>query len=400
LAPLTPAEASNAIEASLQPLPPEHVPLAAAAGRVLREDLYAERDQPPFDRVAMDGIAVRSAAVEQGYRSFRITGVVAAGARPSALTDAQTCLEAMTGAVLPPGADAIVPVEAITVANNTATLPADISVTPWMNVHRRGLDATSGSLTLARGTRLRGPELAAAASTGCATVAVTREPRIAVISTGDELVPPGEPLEDWQIRRSNAYGIIASLRTHGYGELTDDHVRDDPAVIARALETHLAANDVLILSGGVSAGRFDHVPGVLAALGVRKVFHKVAQRPGKPFWFGVGPTGQAVFALPGNPVSTLVCLVRYALPALARLGAATPGPPATVTLDTAQAAARHGLTSFLPVKPVIGHPNRVRIHATQGSGDFTALIGTLGFVELAPGHSYDVGALVPVYTWG
>lgn len=396
---LTPTEASKAIEASLQPLPTEHLPLVEAAGRVLREDLYAERDQPPFDRVAMDGIALRSSAVAEGHRTFPIAGTVAAGAQPMVLDDPTACLEAMTGAVLPPGTDAIVPVESLTIANERATLAADTIVTPWMNIHRQGIDAKAGSLTLSRGTRLRGPELAAAASTGRATLAVARDPRIAVISTGDELVAPGEPLAAWQIRRSNAYGIVASLWTRGYTQVLDDHVRDDRATLERVLGTHLATRDVLILSGGVSAGRFDHVPGALQALGVRQVFHKVAQRPGKPFWFGVGPTGQAVFALPGNPVSTLVCLVRYVLPALAGMMTSHRPPPRQAMLETAHAAARHGLTSFLPVDAVAEHPIQVRVRRTQGSGDFTALIGTLGFIELSPAHSYEPGAYVPVYTW-
>jgi molybdopterin molybdotransferase len=397
---LTPAEASAAIAAALEPLPAEACRLEHAAGRVLREAIVAERDQPPFDRVAMDGIAISAAAWSAGRRAFRVAGTVAAGAEPAPLPDAEACLEVMTGAVLPAGADAVVPVEQLTLDGGRATLDGAVAVTPWANVHRRGTDARRGSESLAPGTRLRGPELAIAASAGRGAVLVSRVPRIAVISTGDELMPPDVPLAPWQIRRSNAYGIAATLALHGYGWLDDDHVPDDPGRIRAALAGHLAAANALVLSGGVSAGRFDHVPGVLADLGVRRVFHKVAQRPGKPFCFGVGPAGQPVFALPGNPVSTLVCLVRYVLPALARLTAQAPAPPLLVPLATAWDPS-HGLTAFLPVDRVTAgdRAGAVQPHPTHGSGDFTALAGTAGFVELAAGVRREPGDAVPFYTW-
>ena len=395
----TPAEASLAIAAELAPLAAEPCRVALAAGRVLREDIAAERDQPPFDRVAMDGIAIALSAWQQGRRQFRIAGTVAAGSRPPSLASPETCLEVMTGAVLPAGTDAVIPVEQIAVADGVATLAAEATPAPYANVHRQGTDARAGSRALASGTVLRGPELAIAASAGRAVVSVAREPRIAIISTGDELVGPDAPVAPWQIRRSNAYGIAATLVQRGYRQLTDDHVPDDPARIRAHLEAHLAGNDVLVLSGGVSAGRFDHVPGVLEALGVRRVFHKVAQRPGKPLWFGIGPGGQPVFALPGNPVSTLVCLIRYVLPALVRLGGAVPLPPEQAALASAYES-RHPLTAFVPVdRGSADRPAAVVLHPTHGSGDFTALAGTAGFAELAAGRRFEPGDPVPIYTW-
>ncbi len=395
----TPGQASAAIEAALHPLSPEPCRLEWAAGRVLREDITAERDQPPFDRVAMDGIALATTALPTGRRAFRIAGTVAAGARPLPLDDDTSCLEVMTGAVLPPGADVVIPVEQIEVTEGVAHLQTDAGLTAWTNVHRRGIDARAGDLALAAGSRLRGPELAIVAAAGRESIAVGREPRVAVISTGDELIHPGQPMEPWQIRRSNVYGVAATLRLHGCASVTDDHVRDDPGALTATLAQHLATHDALVLSGGVSAGRFDHVPAALEALGVRKIFHKVAQRPGKPFWFGVAPNGQAVFALPGNPVSTLVCLVRYVLPGLARLRGETPPPVPQVPLADAFEA-RHGLTAFIPVDWV-SSPARgsVRLHPTHGSGDFTALAGTAGFVELAADRHHAPGDSVPFYTW-
>ncbi|MBS0376382.1 MAG: molybdopterin molybdotransferase MoeA [Proteobacteria bacterium] len=397
---LTPAEAAAAIAAELRPLAAERCALSAAAGRVLREDLDAERDQPPFDRVAMDGVAIALEAYAAGRRSFRIAGTVAAGAPPPELPAADACLEVMTGAMLPAGTDVVIPVEALAVREGVATLVEDGGLGRFQNVHRRGLDARAGSRALAAGTRLRAPELALAASVGRGTLLVGAEPRIAVVSTGDELVGPDLPLEPWQIRRSNAYGIAASLTLHGYPRLTDLHLPDDPAAIQQGLARLLERHDVLVLSGGVSAGRFDHVPAALEACGVRRVFHKVAQRPGKPLWFGIGPAGQPVFALPGNPVSTLVCLVRYVLPALVRLSGATPPAPEQAALADAYES-RHALTAFVPVDRG-RHPDRptaVSLHPTHGSGDFTALAGTTGFVELAPGRRLEPGAPVPIYTW-
>ena len=397
---LTPAQAETVIAARLALLPTEPCPLERAAGRVLREPVSADLDQPPFDRVAMDGIALALADFARGTRAFRVAGVVAAGAPPLALPAADSCLEVMTGAVLPPGTDVVVPVEDLSVANGIATLGADARITSFANVHRRASDAAAGTRLLAPGTYLRGPELAIAASAGCTLLLVSREPRIAVVSTGDELVPPGTQPAAWQVRRSNAYGIAATLRGHGYGELTDSHVPDDPARIRAVLEEHLASCDVLILSGGVSAGRFDHVPAVLAELGVERIFHRVAQRPGKPLWFGVRGDGRCVFALPGNPVSTLVCLVRYVIPALMHLRGAVPdGPTFAPLLETWES--RHGLTAFLPVdRHGPGDPpGALRAHPTHGSGDFVALAGTAGFVELAPGQRWEPGSLAPLYTW-
>jgi molybdopterin molybdotransferase len=394
---LTPAEASSAIGAALAPLAHETVPLNAAAGRILVETLVSERDLPPFDRVAMDGIAIRHRAWAAGCRRYRVDGVVGAGSEPPALNDDDHCLEVMTGAMLPPGTDSVVPVEWIRLSDGYADL-GDDTVVLGANVHRRASDGQAGELALPSGTRLRGPELAVAASIGRGTLRVSRRPRIAIISTGDELVGPDVAIQPWQIRRSNAHGIAAVLRGRGHSDLVDTHLNDDRPVLLERIAALLEACDVLILSGGVSAGRFDYVPGVLSDLGVRRIFHKVAQRPGKPLWFGVSSAGKPVFALPGNPVSTLVCLVRYVLPALEQLCGRTPVPPAGVLLENGWAGTGT-LTAFIPViRAGLGGAG-VRLHQTRGSGDFISLVNTEGFVELPPGQHLSPGATVPFYTW-
>ena len=398
---LTPAEADRLIGQHLQCLPIESLPLAQCAGAVLRENIYAERDQPPYDRVAMDGIALDSGAVGGGGRSFHIQATQAAGDAPLTLGAAADCIEVMTGAVLPAGCDSVVPVEQLTIADGQAQLAPDARIEPWQNVHRRGSDTRQGTLLLRAGQRLRAPEIAIAASAGMARVRVASQPMLAVISTGNELIEPGEPVLAHQVRRSNAYAIVSALREHGFQRVADDHIRDDAGELRERLRFHLETHDVLVLSGGVSMGRFDLVPKVLGELGVRTIFHKVAQRPGKPLWFGVANSGAAVFGLPGNPVSTLVCLARYVLPALRGSLGQSPervqrlalGAPVTVT---------PALTYFLPVRlePDDWGRDWAVPAPTNGSGDFTALTGTDGFIELPPGpNTYAKGFVTRLYRW-
>jgi molybdopterin molybdotransferase len=398
---LTPAQADALIGQHLQCLPIESLPLAQCAGAVLRENIYAERDQPPFDSVALDGVALASAAAAGGARTLRVQALQAAGAAPLTLASSAGCIEVTTGAVLPGGCDCVVPLEELTLADGAATLAAGTRVSPWQNVHRRASDSRQGTLLLAAGERLRAPEIAIAASAGMARIRVSAQPMLAVISTGNELIEPGEPLLGHQVRRSNAYAVLSALRQHGFQRVADDHIVDDARELRARLKFHLETHDVLVLSGGVSAGRFDLVPQALQELGVRAVFHRVAQRPGKPLWFGVAPSGAAVFALPGRTVSTLVCLTRYVLPALCASLGQTPAAPERVALG-ASATVTPPLTHFLPVR--LEQDDWGRTWAApvpnNGSGDFTALAGTGGFVELPPGpNTYAKGFVTRLWRW-
>ena len=396
---LTPAQAETLIEQHLACLPIESLPLTQAAGAVLRENIYAERDHPPFDRVAMDGIALLSSAAGNTGR-LRVCATQNAGDPPRKLSDPEACIEIMTGAMLPQGCDAVVPVEQVQRTGEFAEIGRK-AVTPWQNVHRRGSDCQQGALLLSAGTRLSAPEVAIAAGAGMARLRVSAQPMIVVISTGNELVEPGEVIEPHQVRRSNAYGITAALRQHGFARVADDHVRDDEAELTERLGFHLRTHDVLILSGGVSMGKLDLVPKVLEKLGVSLVFHHVAQRPGKPMWFGVSQSGPAVFALPGNPVSTLVCLSRYVLPALrAAMGQASDEAPRIAL--TAPVEVKVPLAYYLPVKMKSDDWGRTSAEPrpTNGSGDFTSLAGTDGFVELPPGpQSFPKGFVARFFRW-
>ena len=398
---LTPAHADELIGQHLQCLPIESLPLAQCAGAVLRENIYAERDQPPYDRVTMDGIALSSHAVGPSLRSFRIQATQAAGDAPLTLNAPTDCIEVMTGAVLPVGCDSVVAVEELSVAGRQAAIAALARVEPWQNVHRRGSDTRQGTLLLSAGQRLHAPEIAIAASAGMARVRVASQPMLVVISTGNELVEPGEPVLAHQVRRSNVYAVVSALREHGFQRVADDHIRDDAEELRTRLRFHLETHDVLVLSGGVSVGRFDLVPKVLQELGVRTIFHKVAQRPGKPLWFGVAPSGAAVFGLPGNPVSTLVCLARYVLPALRGSLGQSAAPVQRIALG-APFTVNPALTCFLPVRLEQDDWGRewAMPAPTNGSGDFTALAGTDGCVELPPGpNTYAKGFVTPLYRW-
>ncbi|MFZ9905477.1 MAG: molybdopterin molybdotransferase MoeA [Steroidobacteraceae bacterium] len=398
---ISPSQAEHLIEQQLTCLPIESLPLVQCVGAVLRENIYAERDHPPFDRVSMDGIAIDSAALAAGRREFLIQGVQAAGDAPLTLSSSQHAIEIMTGAVLPQGCDAVVPVEQIRIAAGRASINEGVKVVSRANVHSRGSDCLQGTALLQAGIRLGAPEIAIAAGAGMARIRVSAEPTISVISTGNELIEPGDPIEPHQIRRSNVYGIVAALRRRGLQRIADDHLPDDLDLLRRRLRVHLDTHDVVILSGGVSMGKFDLVPQALADLGVREVFHKVSQRPGKPMWFGIAPSGTAVFALPGNPVSTLVCLARYVVPGLyAAMGESTRMIEKIALSESVTVTAP--LTYFMPVKISIDEWGRpwAAPRPTNGSGDYAALSGTDGFVELPAGpNEYPKGFVTRVYRW-
>jgi len=398
---ITPRLAEEAIYSRLTCLPIESLPLMQCVGGTLRENIYAERDHPPFDRVAMDGFAVDSEALRRGRRQFRIQGIQPAGSPPLKLESSHDAIEVMTGAILPYGCDNVIPVEQLDVADGLAALNSVVVSSPFHNVHRRGADGRQGLLLLEAGTLLRAPEIAVAASAGMARVRVSSQPAIMVVSTGDELVEPGDPIAEFQVRRSNAYAVAATFRRRGFGRVGDDHVLDDEHLLRERLSMHLTTHEVVVLSGGVSMGKFDLVPKVLKQLGVQEVFHNVAQRPGRPMWFGIGPQGQSVFGLPGNPVSTLVCLIRYVIPAIAEAMGTKRTVPERLALAS-PVTFRNALAYFLPV--CIEHDDWGRPWANpkppNGSGDFLSLAGTDGFVELPPGpNTYAKGFVANVYRW-
>jgi len=400
---VTPAEAEKRIFETVMPFHREDCPLANAHGRILRVDLTADRDLPPYNRVTMDGFAVRAAALAGGQRQFTVEATQAAGMRAFKLSaNDSACVEVMTGAVLPDGADCVVPYEEAqregkTVAMSTTAL----SFAAGHAVHARGSDRKAGEPIVRAGTRLTGREIAVAAACGHRVVVVTQQPKIAVVSTGDELVEIDMPVASHQVRRSNDYALRAALMGAGFTNVARFHLRDVPHEIQRMLLQIIAEHDAVIVMGGVSKGKFDYVPKELEGQGVERKFHGVAQRPGKPMWFGVSPRHTLVFALPGNPVSCFTCLHRYVLPALARAMGAAPATPSIAALGN-PVTFKPPLTYFVPVKIRSGAGAEQLAEAieTNTSGDFAGLLGTDGFIELpAEKSEFPVGFLARFWRW-
>ena len=349
----------------------------------------------------MDGIAIRYSAFSAGTRSFTIQARQHAGEPQCELQDARSCIEIMTGAVLPAGSDCIIPVERITVSANKASVEPGYAAAHGQFIHARGSDYLQGREILSHGHPVAAADIAGIASCGLASVQVSRQPAISVISTGDELVPAGQPIADHQIRMSNGPAVVALLQQHGFSRCHRYHLADDRNVMTEKLAALLEQNDVLILSGGVSMGKADFVPEVLRGLGVDVVFHKISQRPGKPMWFGVGRDGQSVFALPGNPVSTLVCCRQYVIPALRKASLELPRAPLTAALAEDYAFSP-ALTCFLPVRVESSADGKLLASPvpTNTSGDFSALSGTDGYVQLDKDQQvFAQGSTHPYYPW-
>lgn len=360
---------------------------------VTAEALIADRNYPPLPRVMMDGIAVSFEVYQTGKRSFPIAGICPAGAPQVSLTDFSTCLEVMTGAPLPKGADLIIQYEHLKIGDGIAQVMVEIPRTLMDSVHKEGSDCQSGDILLQEGMKLNGPHWGIAASLGFNEVKVKTLPRINIISTGDELVPVESPPLSHQIRRSNAYALKASLKVFGYEDVEMSHLLDDEA----AIESHYIENatqfDLMIYSGGVSKGKFDYLPSVWKKMGAEEIFHGVSQRPGKPLWFGLDQKRQtAILGLPGNPVSSLVCLHRYFLS----------NRPLYVKLEE-EIIFKNGLTFFVPVK-ITSNPDGTLSAMPlkiKNSGEFSALAGSDGFIELPKDESiFKKGEAFLFHSWG
>ena len=397
-------EATRQVLATARPLPTETVPLAAALGRVLRQDIAADRDFPPFDRVAMDGITLVYSAIADGQTEFMLEGTQFAGQAPTPLSDPTAALEIMTGAMLPPGADTVVRYEDVDItAQPDGCHLATVRVLPPQaghNVHRRATDRRQGDVLLPTGTLLGPAELAVAATVGATELTVARHPRVAVVSTGDELVDIGKEPLPYQIRRSNAAMLEAAVVQMG-ATAECFHFNDDPEALRQGLPPLLLGYDAVLLSGGVSKGKADFLPAALCEAGVEQLFHEVQQRPGKPFWFGRHPQGATVFALPGNPVSTFVNYYRYAAPWLRAVQHPTleAGAPTYAVLAT-DVTFRPPIVHFLLVSLASAPDGRLLAtpERAHGSGDLASLLPSSGFLELpADQTEFAAGTAWPVW---
>ncbi len=367
-----------------------------ATGRILAEEVKADRDLPPFNRATMDGIAIQFNSFIEGNRKFKIQGILPAGEPSIDLKDKNSALEIMTGAVLPSNADTVVRYEDVKIENGFAIITIN-SIEKSQSIHLQGSDAKRSETLLNPGMKISPAEVALLASIGKSEVKVFSFPKTAIISTGNELVNINETPGLHQIRKSNNYALQAALLTIG-GKADLFHLPDDKNILEKEVKSILGNYELIILSGGVSKGKFDFIPEVLESSGIEKKFHQVSQRPGKPFWFGTSKQ-HTVFALPGNPVSTYMCYYKYIQPWLMRsLGADPTKSFAVLGKDFSFSLP---LTYFLQVKiendsgQLIAYPD-----AGGGSGDFANLKNVDGFLELsAEINEFKKGQAFPYYSF-
>lgn len=321
------AEARERIVASVEALPEEFLALTDACDRVLSRDLRAQLNLPVFNNSAMDGYAVRSAdlreAAEENPVALTLVKVLRAGNAPGTLIGKGQAAPIMTGAPLPSGADAVVMRE-LTQRRGRSAVVIAYAPKAGDNVRLLGTDIRAGRPLLKRGTCLRPYEVALLAAQGFLRVPVTRGPHTSILVTGDEIQGALEPLLPGKIRDAIGPALACALRRWGSRTTGPILVRDDPRALRPCAQAALESADMVLISGGVSAGDFDFTRGVLSELGVREIFWKAAIKPGKPLFFGIIPhggsrTGKPVFGLPGNPVAALVCLEEFVRPALEKL---------------------------------------------------------------------------------
>lgn len=394
---ITVAKAKHIILENTQDFGIEEIPFLQAIGRVLKEDIVADRDFPPFNRVAMDGIAINHRFFEHGIRDFKIEGIQAAGSPQKTLDNAANCYEVMTGAVLPNNTDTVIRYEDVDINTLVATITID-EIKEGQNIHRKGSDKSKGTILIKKNTIISAAEIGVLATVGKATVKVAKQPKVMIVSTGDELVDVNENPLDHQIRRSNVYTLVSLLNNLKIPAETA-HITDEKSILKEKIESYLKQYDVLLFSGAVSKGKFDFLPEVLDELGVQKLFHRVSQRPGKPFWFGTTDNCN-VFAFPGNPVSTFVnCLVYFYPWYLKSTGLHSEEKTAVLAKNI---TFKPNLSCFMQVKLT---SENGQVYATpiqgNGSGDLASLVEADGFIELPKTEevTFKKGSVFPILTY-
>ncbi len=381
-------------------LPEEIFILAQARGRVLAEDIHAKRPYPPFDRATKDGISVLSTHIkkmEPGH-IYKSETYAQAGMPQTTLGGPQNCIEVATGAPLPHGADCVIPYEDLE-KTDAGFRVIEANISEGANLHHLGADIRKGDLLLTKGTMIEAPEITMLASNGVAEISVYKKPKIAIITTGDELLPLDTDAKPHQLYRSNDVMIAAVFEKGGFDVNFIRHVQDDFESTRAVIEEALKGSDIILITGGVSKGKYDFVPDALDDLEVQKILHRVAQRPGKPMWFGVSKTGVPVFGLPGNPVSALTCTLRYALPAVRKMSGIASDSHKKSFVELAEPIAfKPPLTYFAPVR--IDEYNKAYPLPHNGSGDFMSLVDSDGFIELSADHKhFNAGEYYPFYSW-
>ncbi len=375
----------------------ETVLLQNSFQRTLAATIMADRDYPPFNRAAMDGIAIRSEDfLDLKLTSFHIVAELLAGTSTPHILDAGQCFRIMTGAAVPSCANAVVKIEDCVLKDTTAVIAPDTKIRPWLNIALQGEDAKAKQAILQKGTLINATVLAALASVGKYEVSVLKKPSVAIIATGNEIVNVDAAAKPHQIRNSNTYALLGLLQSLGI-EVTQHHLVDDD--LGRLEQTLQAAMgcDVVIITGGVSMGTADYVPQVLEANGVRPIFHKVKIKPGKPIWFGSnGYT--TVFALPGNPMSVQTTFQVFVAPYLQLGMQQTPKPAIYLPLAIAKKQ-RVALDEYFPCT-LVGQPSSVLPLPHNGSGDIISNIAAHGIARhVADSGNLAAGVAVEYIAW-
>jgi molybdopterin molybdotransferase len=358
----------------------EMVPLVKSLGRILAEVLFSDRDLPPFNRATVDGIAINIEAYHSGNRNFLIKGTQAAGDNPISVTDKNSCIEIMTGAAIHECFNTVIRYEDLSIENSCATINQG-TFKPYQNIHLRGKDKLQGEILVEKNKVINPAIIGISASIGKTNLLVRKLPRVLVVSTGDELVRIDETPKPYQIRQSNGLTILATLQKYKI-RAHKIHLKDDKKNIELTLKKSFEEYDVILLTGGVSMGKYDFIPDVLQRLGVKKLFHKVKQRPGKPFWFGKKAKNKFVFAFPGNPVSVFMCLHRYFVPWLRKSMGLKETKEYAILGNDFEFPIELQLFAQVELQTNEDGQTIASYHNTNGSGDFSHLAETNAFIEL------------------
>ncbi len=377
-------------------LPSEKRRILACTGHVLAEPLHAAENIPPFDNSAMDGFAVRAAdtkgATQETPSVLSVVETIAAGYAPTKQVTTGQASRIMTGAMMPDGADAVVMQEVTQQAADKVKIFESVEETE--NVRFTGESVKQGQRVIENGKYLRPPEISMLAALNCANISVHRRPTVAIVSTGDELTPLGEPLEPGKIRDSNRYGLYAQVEEAGGIPIDMGIAPDDEAETERIFRTALAKADALVTSGGVSVGEHDVVKTVLAKLGEIN-FWRVAMKPGKPQAYGIAD-GKPIFGLPGNPVSSLVVFELFVRPALLKMAGHTELFRPTFKATLAEAITnRDGRVNYMrAILKVSAGEITAQTTGPQGSGILHSLVLANGLITIPTSTTLQAGAEV------
>ena len=378
----------------------ENILLSEAAGRVLRADVKSDRPLPPFDRSAMDGYAIKYSDISKGTKLFKCVGRLEAGASYDRKVKGGEALKIMTGAPVPDGADMVVKVEHSKASGNMVEL-VETKPEKWLNVHRFGSDTKKGSVVLREGTLLGPMNMSVAASVGAVQMKVSKRIRIMVVTTGNEIIPPSANPKSAQVRDSNSSFLRGSLSQLNLVKADfKGPLRDNPKLLESAFRNGIDKYDVLIITGGVSMGDSDHTHSLLKKIGVKKLFHRLAIRPGKPVWFGMKGK-KVVFGLPGNPVSVSATFHEFVLPAIRKMSGMKDVLPFSVRLPlSVDVNKKNNLKEFRVGNVSTDGASVAPVKSYKGSGDFISASAGNGLIVF-PEESrlFKAGEILEFHPW-